>query len=228
MKRVGRNGHLLNVGVIRFPGSNCDVDCAEAFSSHFSAAIHMIWHSETDLPPVDLIVLPGGFSFGDYLRSGALAARAPVMQAVGRFVRRGGHVIGICNGFQILTESGLLPGSLLGNLSQKFICKEVFVRSGSGDVLTLPIAHAEGRYWISEEQLTSLEGNGQIAYQYCSREGQVTMDNNPNGSVANIAGVYSKARNVLGLMPHPERAVESFTGKKPDGISIIADFLRDI
>jgi phosphoribosylformylglycinamidine synthase len=150
------------------------------------------------------------------------------MSAVREFIRAGGPVIGICNGFQVLTESGLLPGALLGNVSQKFICKDVFISDQAGRVRMLPIAHGEGRYWIAEENLSNLEAEGQIAFQYCSADGQQSAEFNPNGSVANIAGVYSKTKKVLGMMPHPERATHSFAGKKPDGIAVLADFLGRI
>ena len=150
------------------------------------------------------------------------------MSAVKDFVQRGGPVLGICNGFQVLTESGLLPGALLGNLSQTFVCKDVFMRDQNGLVRMLPIAHGEGRYWINEQDLARLEGDGQIAYQYCSSSGIVAPEFNPNGSVAHIAGVYSKSKKILGMMPHPERATECFVDKRPDGLNVLSDFLRRI
>jgi phosphoribosylformylglycinamidine synthase len=215
----------LRVGVLQFPGSNCDADCVDALKRHFNIDAKHVWHQETALPPLDAIIIPGGFSFGDYLRSGALAAHAPIMREVRQFADRGGAVLGICNGFQILVESQMLPGALLHNLSLSFLCKTVYLRAVGGNALTMPIAHGEGRYWIDERGLAEIENDGLIAYQYASSAGVVSMDSNPNGSVANIAGVMSKNKKVLGMMPHPERATDVVMGGSADGLTVLREFL---
>ena len=210
----GEKGRIVKAAVIVFPGSNCDRDLAEALRLA-GASVTMVWHKDSALPPgLDLIGIPGGFSFGDYLRCGAIAARSPIVSAVVEHAKKGGHVIGICNGFQILTETGLLPGALIRNAGLKFICKSVALRVETaespftrayeaGARLRLPIAHHDGNYRADPETLARLEGEGRIAFRYLG---------NPNGSVADIAGVLSHNRRVLGMMPHPERAVEPLQG----------------
>ncbi|MDB5207385.1 MAG: purQ [Flavisolibacter sp.] len=175
----------------------------------------MLWHKDDDLSKFttdDCIVLPGGFSYGDYLRTGAIARFSPIMQSVIAFAKRGGKVLGICNGFQILCEAHLLPGALLRNEEQKFLCKNIFVKDSEGDVLKIPIAHGEGRYHADEATLNDLEQNGQIILHYCDEEGKLTKEGNHNGSVQNIAGICNKERNVIGMMPHPERACSTALG----------------
>ncbi len=207
----------MNYGVIVFPGSNCDSDCFHAIRDEIKADIQYIWHEESSLPSkLDVLIIPGGFSYGDYLRCGAIAKFAKIMPEIVRFANGGGYVIGICNGFQILTESGLLPGALLRNQFQKFICKDIFLKVTNTEssftrdfqkqqVITVPIAHGEGRYFIDKQGLQSLEDNGQIAFQYVSKSGDLTSEDNPNGSLKSIAGIFNKNKNVLGMMPHPER-----------------------
>jgi phosphoribosylformylglycinamidine synthase I len=218
----------LRVGVVQFPGSNCDDDCVDVLRRHYEIDASKIWHQETGLPKLDALILPGGFSFGDYLRSGALAARAPIMESIKSFAARGGHILGICNGFQILTESGLLPGALLHNKGQKFICTHVKIKSTEGPTLKIPIAQAEGRFWIDEEGLRRLDDLDLVAYRYCADDGRVSVDANPNGSVANIAGIYSKDKKILGMMPHPERATDMLMGGSCDGMIVINNFLQRI
>jgi phosphoribosylformylglycinamidine synthase subunit PurQ / glutaminase len=218
----------VKAGVIVFPGSNCDRDVQVALAASMAAggtnhAPLMIWHRETALPDVDLIVVPGGFSYGDYLRCGAMAAHSPIMREVVTKAKAGLPVLGICNGFQILTESGLLPGALMRNASLKFICKDVFLKVertaapftakyGKGQVVRFPIAHAEGNYFADAETLKRLEGEGQIAFRYASADGKVSADSNPNGAALNIAGIVNDKGNVLGMMPHPERLADSLLG----------------
>lgn len=213
----------MKSAVIQFPGSNCDRD---AFTVMRSQGLNpqMVWHDDTELPSgLDLIVLPGGFSYGDYLRCGAMAARSPIMQEVIRFARAGGYVLGICNGFQILCETDLLPGTLMRNAHLKFNCKNVYLRVEAtdsaftshytqGQVICLPIAHHEGNYFADDATLNQLRGAGRIALRYCSENGEVSDISNPNGAVDHIAGVLSEGRNVLGLMPHPERHAEESLG----------------
>ena len=218
----------IRVGVVQFPGSNCDDDCVDVLNRHFGILAPKIWHKESVIPKLDAIIIPGGFSFGDYLRSGALAARSPVIEPIRSVAQKGGAILGICNGFQILTESNLLPGTLLHNLELKFICKMTRIKSPDGNVLSVPIAHGEGRYWIQETELRTLEDQEMIAYQYCSDEGAIDFDANPNGSVANIAGIYSKNKKILGMMPHPERATDQIMGGSDDGIQVLRDFLEKI
>ena len=218
--------------VVVFPGSNCDADCYHALRGALGHEAEYVWHKETRLDGFDAVILPGGFSYGDYLRAGAIARFSPVMAAVEEFARRGGPVLGICNGFQILCEAGLLPGALVKNASTRFRCERVWVRVEQyqtpftcalrpGEVLSLPIAHGEGRYHIDPEGLEALRANGQIVFTYASPRGEVDDRYNPNGSVANIAGVANRARNVVGLMPHPERSVEEVLGGT-DGARIFA------
>ncbi len=207
----------MRTAVIVFPGSNCDRDAAVALEAAFGRAPHMIWHRESDLPALDLIVLPGGFSYGDYLRSGAMAAQSPVLRAVREQAGRGVLVIGICNGFQVLTETGLLPGVLMRNAGLKFVCRDVDLIVGTGDSpftrayvqgqrVTMPVAHHDGNYYADETTLDRLEGEDRVAFRYAGREA------NPNGSARDIAGILNERRNVLGMMPHPERAVDPLHG----------------
>lgn len=213
----------IRFGVIVFPGSNCDHDAYHAAAHVMGAETKFIWHKETNLDNLDIVILPGGFSYGDYLRSGAIARFSPVMQSIIDFANHGGHVMGICNGFQILVESSLLPGVLLKNRNLRFICKNIHLRCENRDtpfssaipdnkVLTLPIAHGEGNFYTDSDTLKSLEDNNQVVFRYCDENGNITDESNPNGSLANIAGICNKSRNVLGMMPHPERVVESELG----------------
>lgn len=229
------------IALIQFPGSNCDIDVVDALERHFDVKPQLVWHTDSQLPPTDAVILPGGFSYGDYLRSGALAAHSPVMTAVKDFVAKGGPAMGICNGFQILTESRLLPGTLLRNMSRQFVCKQVHMTSPAGAstyqrtlmgrVIKMPVAHGEGRYYIDAEGLKQLQDKGQIALRYCDSEGQLTDLANPNGATAHIAGVVSENGRVLGLMPHPERAVDMVLGDNiemkngsKDGIAVFEAF----
>ena len=214
---------MLSAAVIVFPGSNCDRDAAVALKVATGTPPLMVWHGDSALPKVDLVVLPGGFSYGDYLRCGAMAAHSPIMQEVKAHAERGGLVLGICNGFQMLTECGLLPGVLLPNKGLKFICKNVFLKveqsdsaftSGykQGQVITIPVAHHDGNYFTTPDQLGELENNRQVAFRYCTASGEVTAEANINGTLNNIAGILNRKRNVLGMMPHPERHADALTG----------------
>ncbi|MEX1059861.1 MAG: phosphoribosylformylglycinamidine synthase subunit PurQ [Methyloceanibacter sp.] len=209
----------MKASVIVFPGSNCDRDAAVALKAATGQAPAMVWHGDSEIPASDLIVLPGGFSYGDYLRSGAMAAHSPVMREVVARARGGTPVLGICNGFQVLTETGLLPGVLMRNATLKFICKDVWLRVerndtaytrryAKGDVVRFAIAHKDGSYFADEATLKRLEGEGRVAFRYCDEKGEVTADANPNGSRRNIAGIYNETGTVLGLMPHPERLAD--------------------
>jgi phosphoribosylformylglycinamidine synthase I len=213
----------MKSAVIVFPGSNCDRDAQTVLKSVCGSDAHMVWHRDTALPKVDLVVLPGGFSYGDYLRSGAMAAHSPIMAEIKKHADAGGKVIGICNGFQVLTEAGLLPGILMRNRKLKFLCRDVFLKVeatntpftgkySKGQVINVPIAHHDGNYFAAPDTLKSLEDNGQVVFRYCDKNGKVDVASNPNGSVANIAGVCNEKRNVLGMMPHPERHAESLLG----------------
>ena len=207
----------MKFGIVVFPGSNCDRDMHDALRDDLDQEVIMLWHKDTDLSMFstdDCIVLPGGFSYGDYLRCGAIARFSPMMQSVIDFAGRGGKVLGVCNGFQILCESHLLPGVLLRNANQQFISKNIYLR-GEGDhgkPLMLPIAHGEGRYYADEKTLNELEANNQIIYYYSDDQGNITSASNPNGSLRNIAGICNKTRNVFGMMPHPERACSEALG----------------
>lgn len=226
----------MKVGVVTFPGSNCDAD-ARYGASRAGATVHALWHKDTALPSgLDVVILPGGFSYGDYLRTGAIARFSPIMNEVIRFANAGGLVFGICNGFQILCESGLLPGALIRNRNLSFVCKDVHLRventdtpfSGvchPGQILRIPVAHGEGRYTASDEVIKGLEDSGQVLYRYVTPSGEVTDEANPNGSLANIAGITNAARNVMGLMPHPERACEPLLGSA-DGMTVFQSLLR--
>jgi phosphoribosylformylglycinamidine synthase subunit PurQ / glutaminase len=221
----------MKFGVVVFPGSNCDRDMYDALRYDFDQETIMLWHKDTDLSMFnteDCIVLPGGFSYGDYLRCGAIARFSPMMQQVIDFAKRGGHVFGVCNGFQILCESHLLPGVLLRNANQQFISENIFLR-GPGDqgrALKIPIAHGEGRYFADEKTLDELEKNDQVLYRYCDPEGRLTPQSNPNGSLRNIAGVCNLRRNVMGMMPHPERASSPALGNLDGRLIVQALFLR--
>lgn len=218
-----QQGSPVKAAVIVFPGSNCDRDVAVALEASMGSKPHMVWHRDTELPAVDLIVVPGGFSYGDYLRCGAMAAHSPIMREVKARADQGARVLGICNGFQIITEAGLLPGVLMRNAQLRFACKDVFLKVEndrtdfcryyrSGDVVRYPIAHAEGNYFVEPHTFREMEDNGQIAFRYCDRNGRVAPEFNPNGSLGNVAGVYNSKFNVLGLMPHPERLAEDLLG----------------
>lgn len=199
----------MKFGVVVFPGSNCDRDMMEALQADLGQEVIPLWHKDDDISMFsteDCIVLPGGFSYGDYLRCGAIAKFSPMMQKVIEFAHAGGKVLGVCNGFQILCESGLLPGVLLRNASQKFVCKNVFIKDQTGEALKIPIAHGEGRYYASDDVLKQLVSNNQVIYSYCSEDGTVCEQSNPNGTLENIAGICNEKRNVFGMMPHPERA----------------------
>jgi phosphoribosylformylglycinamidine synthase I len=212
----------MKFGVVVFPGSNCDRDMQEALQNDLNQEVLMLWHKDKSLAAFtqdDCIVLPGGFSYGDYLRCGAIARFSPMMQSVIEFAKAGGKVLGICNGFQILCESHLLPGVLLRNANQQFVCKNIYLRGPESDqVYKLPVAHGEGRYYADEHILDELEANGQVLYRYCDEQGNITTEVNPNGVVnpngatRNIAGICNKERNVFGMMPHPERACSSSLG----------------
>ena len=209
----------MKFGVVVFPGSNCDMDMVYVLKKIMKQSVVKLWHKDTDLQNVDFIILPGGFSYGDYLRSGAIAKFSPIMKQVVGFAKAGGYVMGICNGFQILTECGLLPGALLHNTSHKFICKNTYLKVNTKDTvitnkynstpIKIPIAHGEGRYFAKEKTLRSLVDNDQILFKYSDENGNINNKANPNGSLMNIAGICNKERNVFGMMPHPERASDS-------------------
>lgn len=205
----------MKFGVVVFPGSNCDRDVYNALTHNLGQQCRMLWHKDSDLSEFkmgDCIILPGGFSYGDYLRTGAIARFSPIMQSIVAFANNGGNVLGICNGFQILCEAHLLPGALLRNEEQKFICRNTHVKHHDGTVLKIPIAHGEGRYYANEETLNELEKNSQVLLQYCNKNGHTTNESNSNGSVRNIAGISNKEGNVIGMMPHPERACSHVLG----------------
>ncbi len=214
------NNFYMKVGIVIFPGSNCDKDAVYAFQNVFGCETVELFHKEHDLQGCDLIFLPGGFSYGDYLRSGAIARYSPIMQNVIEFANKGGLVFGVCNGFQILCESHLLPGALLHNDNQKFNCKNVYIKAATTNslvtqfvdtnkALKIPVAHGEGRFYCDDTTLTELKKNDQILFSYCDAEGNITADANPNGALENIAGICNKGRNVFGMMPHPERVVDA-------------------
>jgi len=213
----------MKFGVVVFPGSNCDEDMVYVLRQRMKQPVVKLWHKDHDLQNCDFIVLPGGFSYGDYLRSGAIARFSPIMQEVIAFANKGGFVFGVCNAFQILCEAGLVPGALLRNDHSRFNCENVYVRpehqaarltaaTKPGQALKIPIAHGEGRYYTDAETLRSMEANGQILFRYCDASGQVTPEANPNGSLGNIAGVCNAGKNVFGMMPHPERAADPELG----------------
>lgn len=219
----GVAGETMKFAVLVFPGSNCDHDCYHALKHVVGVSAEFLWHKEESLAGFDGVVIPGGFSYGDYLRCGAIARFSPIMKAVEAFAQEGGSVIGICNGFQILVEAGLLPGALIRNRGLKFICADVNLRvetTGTpytaefkkGEVLTMPIAHAEGNYVADPETLEKLKRNDQVVFRYCDAQGNATDAANPNGAMENIAGIVSERRNVLGMMPHPDRCAEEILG----------------
>lgn len=226
----------IKFGVVVFPGSNCDHDAYHAIKHVLHQEAEFLWHKETDLKNSDVIILPGGFSYGDYLRTGAIARFSPIMNEVVAFANNGGVVIGICNGFQILCEAGLLPGVLLRNQSLLFACKYVYLRvehsdsrftseHQAGDVIRVPIAHGEGNYFAEPDVIRSLEENGQVLFRYCDEKGAITAEANPNGSLNNIAGIMNKNGNVMGMMPHPERACEAQLGSS-DGRKIFESLVN--
>lgn len=217
----------MKFGIVVFPGSNCDADMRDALQDDLGQEVLMLWHKDKDLSAFtteDCIVLPGGFSYGDYLRCGAIARFSPMMQSVIEFAQKGGKVFGVCNGFQILCESNLLPGALLRNANQQFICQNTFIKDPAGSIYKIPIAHGEGRYHGSPTLLDQLEKNNQVIFRYCDEQGQITEQANPNGSARNIAGICNENRNVFGMMPHPERAC-SLALNNTDGRSIIQALL---
>jgi phosphoribosylformylglycinamidine synthase len=220
----------MKFGVIVFPGSNCDHDSYHAVVTATGGDAVFLWHESHDLENCDAIIVPGGFAYGDYLRTGAIARFAPIMQEVARFAAAGGLVIGICNGFQILCEAGMLPGALMRNAGLKYVCKQVHLRvenndtpfthaCSPGDVLQIPVGHMEGNYYCHPETLEELRDQGRIVFRYCTSNGQLTAASNPNGSLENIAGICNEGRNVLGMMPHPDRSSESLLGSA-DGAKI--------
>ena len=228
----------MKFGVVIFPGSNCDQDMVYVLKNIMKQEVVELWHKSTDLQEVDAIAIPGGFSYGDYLRSGALAKFSPIMESVINFANRGGLVFGICNGFQILCESGLLPGTLLHNDNQKFICKNIFIKAENNEtiftslisknrVLKIPIAHGEGKYYADKETLKEMRLNNQILFRYCDSDGNITKEANPNGSIENIAGICNKEKNVFGMMPHPERASDEEL-KNIDGKIIFESMINTV
>jgi phosphoribosylformylglycinamidine synthase len=228
----------MRAGVVVFPGSNCDRDCIHVLRGVLGQDVVEVWHGETALEGLDAVILPGGFAYGDYLRAGAVAATAPIMPAVRAFAQAGGPVLGICNGFQVLLEAGLLPGAMLRNRALRFQCKPVYIRVEStrtpftralpeGQVLRLPIAHGEGNYYAPPALLATIQDSEQVVFRYCAPDGRVVPEANPNGSLNNIAGVCSPGGNVLGLMPHPERASEAILGSE-DGRLIFESLIASI
>lgn len=228
----------MKVGIVRFPGSNCDEDAFHAIADHLGQVAVYLWHKDHDLQNVDLVILPGGFSYGDYLRAGAIARFSPIMQEVIAFAKRGGPVLGICNGFQIACEAGMLPGALLRNASLRFVSEPAHLRVESiatrytsqyqlGQVISIPVAHGDGRYTADDDALARLEGEGQVVFRYVSAGGEATPSANPNGSLGNIAGIVSAEGNVLGMMPHPERALDATLGST-DGAPLFASILESM
>jgi phosphoribosylformylglycinamidine synthase I len=226
----------MKFGVLVFPGSNCDHDTFHVIAEVAKQPVTFLWHDSEDLAGVDAVLVPGGFAYGDYLRTGAIARFSPVMQAVQRFAAGGGLVLGICNGFQILTEAGLLPGALMRNDGLKYICKQVHLRVGTadspftnqlavGDVLQIPIGHMEGNYFCTPDEFHTLEAEDRIAFRYSTPGGEITAQANPNGSLSNIAGILNAGRNVLGMMPHPDRSSEKILGSS-DGWKIFASMVE--
>tara|TARA_R110001592_G_scaffold325782_4_gene606170 strand:+ start:55361 stop:56053 length:693 start_codon:yes stop_codon:yes gene_type:complete len=228
----------MKFGVITFPGSNCDMDMVYALESKMNQTVERLWHKDSSLKGVDAVIVPGGFSYGDYLRSGAIARFSPIMKEVVQFANKGGLVFGVCNGFQILCEAGLLDGTLLHNNQQKFICKNVFLKSTSNNsllntlapkdqALKIPIAHGEGRFFADNDTIKKLEDNDNIIYKYCDENGIVNDASNPNGSILNIAGICNDGKNVYGMMPHPERAADKELGNT-DGLFILEGLLNTV
>ncbi len=228
----------MKFGVIVFPGSNCDRDISTVTQGILDAPTRMVWHQETDISDIDVVIVPGGFSYGDYLRCGAIAQFSPVMDGVIEHAKQGKYVLGICNGFQVLTEVGLLPGALIRNRGLHFICDRVPVKVERNDliwtkdyraqeVLTLPIAHGEGCYYADEDTLKALEDNQQVLFRYTNALGEISSDNNPNGSMNSIAGIINRQGNVLGMMPHPERAADRDLGST-DGLAMFQGLLKEL
>tara|TARA_B100000287_G_scaffold11289_1_gene11412 strand:+ start:395 stop:1078 length:684 start_codon:yes stop_codon:yes gene_type:complete len=226
----------MKSSVIIFPGSNCDRDMDVALKK-FGFKNQMVWHNDPEIPKSDLIVLPGGFSYGDYLRCGSIAAKSKIIKSVIEFANSGGLVLGICNGFQILTETGLLPGILQQNINQNFICKNVYVKVNDKDnkyfsnikkeVLELHIAHNEGNYFCSKDELKSLKENSQVAVTYCDEKGKESEEFNPNGALSNIAGIFNKSKNILGMMPHPERVIDKYLSSN-DGNFFFENLIKNL
>ncbi|WP_462281621.1 phosphoribosylformylglycinamidine synthase subunit PurQ [Salinivirga cyanobacteriivorans] len=224
----------MKFGVVVFPGSNCDHDMIYVLRDKLGQEVVELWHKNSDLQGVDAVVLPGGFSYGDYLRSGAIARYSPIMNSVVEFAKNGGYVFGICNGFQILCEADLLPGTLLHNLNQKFICRNTYIKAANHNnaftrdvpdtAIRIPIAHGEGRYYADDETIAKIEQNDQVLFHYCDENGNISERANPNGSVKNIAGICNAERNVYGMMPHPERASDEELANK-DGEYILQSFI---
>jgi phosphoribosylformylglycinamidine synthase len=228
----------MKFGVLVFPGSNCDHDTYNVIAAVARQPVTFLWHASEDLQGCDAVLVPGGFAYGDYLRTGAIARFAPIMQPVKKFAANGGLVLGICNGFQILCESGLLPGALMRNANLKYICKQVHLRTettnspfthglAKGEVLQMPIGHMEGNYYCDADTLATLEKDDRIAFRYSTTAGEVTPEANPNGSLKNIAGILSEGRNVLGMMPHPDRSSESLLGSV-DGLKIFEGMIATL
>jgi len=228
----------MKFGVVIFPGSNCDHDMIYSLKNILKQEVAVLWHKDKDLQGCEFIMLPGGFSYGDYLRSGAIARFSPIMEEVIAYAKSGGYLMGICNGFQILCEAHLLPGALLHNTNQKFICRNTFIKSVTdtalpvmgypvGKVLKIPIAHGEGRYYADSRTIKELVKNDQVLFRYCDASGKVTTESNPNGSVENIAGICNRDRNIFGMMPHPERAADKELSNT-DGRYILESILQFI
>jgi len=226
----------MRFGIVVFPGSNCDQDCFCVIKDILNQSVKYIWHKDTGLDKIDCVVLPGGFSYGDYLRTGAIARFSPIMKRISEFAEGGKAVIGICNGFQILLEAGLLPGAMLRNKNLHFICKYVYIKAENNEtpftnlckknqILKIPIAHNEGNYYIDDDGLKELKRNKQIIFRYCNREGRTGREFNPNGAIDNIAGIMNRRGNVLGIMPHPERSSESALGSK-DGLLVFKSVIK--
>lgn len=226
----------MKFGVVTFPGSNCDQDMIDVLKEQLGQSVVNLWHKDSSIQNVDFVILPGGFSYGDYLRSGAIARFSPIMNEVVNHAKRGGYVMGICNGFQILTETGLVDGALLHNSNQRFICKNVFLKPASKSAAItknlsdssykIPIAHGEGRFYADDSTLKKLEDNDQVLFRYCEENGEITSEANPNGSLNNIAGITNETKNVFGMMPHPERAASSILSNV-DGVSIFQSLLQN-
>jgi phosphoribosylformylglycinamidine synthase len=227
----------IKFGIVVFPGSNCDHDAYYALKKILDSDSVFLWHKDNDLQDCDVIVLPGGFSYGDYLRSGAIGRFSPIMKSVIEFANKGGYVIGICNGFQVLLEAGLLPGVLMKNESIKFVCKDVYLKIDNFDtpftgtiqmpVLKIPVAHGEGNYYASDDELKMLEDKGQILFRYSNSRGEITDESNPNGSSNNIAGIVNRQKNILGMMPHPERCTDPVLGNT-DGAEIFKSLINSL
>ncbi|AFD09282.1 phosphoribosylformylglycinamidine synthase subunit PurQ [Solitalea canadensis] len=228
----------MKFGVVVFPGSNCDQDAINLFGNVLGQKVVSLWHKDHDLQGCDFIVLPGGFSYGDYLRSGAIARFSPIMKEIIEFANKGGYLMGICNGFQVLGEADLVPGALLHNDTRKFICKNIYLKAQTQNslitsqvemdkALKIPIAHGEGKYYADADTLKMLNDNDQVLFRYCDENGNITAESNPNGSLENIAGVCNKNRNVFGMMPHPERASDSLLNNQ-DGLTLFESILQTV